>query len=223
MTTTLFAMKAAGLGLFCGLAFACGGGGGGGDDLAAYFAKLRSCELISEGRIAESGSVPDDQRCLLRCIQNGSCADLQSLICTEDTTLVDTCFEECAEDLMCDGGTVKGLSCDGFPDCEDESDEANCPTFGCTDGSQIPEAYKCDGEADCPSGNDESNCPAGSEFTCDNGEKVPASFECDGEADCEDSSDEPADCAQITCPEPAARVHKRFLLRKATHKPGVLK
>ncbi len=213
-------MRAAGLGLICGLAFACGGGGGdgGGGGVEAYFDKLRSCELLSDGRVGQSDPLTADDQCVVTCLNTSSCDDLQGFLCTNDDAVTTACFDGCAEDLSCDGGTVKGLRCDGFFDCEDESDEADCPTFSCTDGSEIPVVFKCDGEEDCESGNDEAGCPARPEFTCDDGQKIAASFECDGEADCADSSDEPADCAELICPEPAARVRKEFLLKRAAQK-----
>ena len=85
---------------------------------------------------------------------------------SSNTTL--TCTNEelpCADGLAC--YTAK-YQCDGFHDCEDYSDEADCANrqiecdsyeFYCAvDNDCLPDLYRCDGVVDCPDGTDELGC-----------------------------------------------------------------
>uniref|UniRef100_A0AC34Q6P2 Basement membrane-specific heparan sulfate proteoglycan core protein n=1 Tax=Panagrolaimus sp. JU765 TaxID=591449 RepID=A0AC34Q6P2_9BILA len=108
--------------------------------------------------------------------------------------------------------------CDGEPDCNDKSDEMNCPVkrlcepneFRCANDRCIQLMWKCDGDDDCGDGSDELNCgqrkPGDlcqpTEFRCRDGRQcVPQSFQCDGTNDCQDGSDE-VGCVQPTVVEP---------------------
>ena len=49
--------------------------------------------------------------------------------------------------------------CDGVNDCQDGSDESNCPLFLCSDRKTwIDVSLKCDGKQDCPDNSDENQC-----------------------------------------------------------------
>lgn len=53
--------------------------------------------------------------------------------------------------------------CDGFTECEDHSDELNCPVcsesqFQCASGQCIDGALRCNGDANCQDKSDEKNC-----------------------------------------------------------------
>lgn len=53
--------------------------------------------------------------------------------------------------------------CDGFSECEDMSDEENCPLcspkqFQCEKGQCIDLRKKCNGEYDCQDKSDELDC-----------------------------------------------------------------
>uniref|UniRef100_A0A672JBW6 Low density lipoprotein receptor-related protein 2b n=1 Tax=Salarias fasciatus TaxID=181472 RepID=A0A672JBW6_SALFA len=84
----------------------------------------------------------------------------------------------------CDGGRCRPNSyrCDGYIDCVDQSDEANCPTmtpptcgpsdFTCDNKKCVSNKWLCDGDNDCGDGSDEHNCN-GTITTC-----LPGFFLC---------------------------------------------
>ncbi|XP_015230707.1 PREDICTED: low-density lipoprotein receptor-related protein 2-like [Cyprinodon variegatus] len=105
--------------------------------------------------------------------------------------------------------------CDGFNDCQDNSDELErvcayhtCSSldFTCDNGRCVPMSYVCDYTNDCGDNSDERDCafptcnPA-TEFTCSNGRCINSDFVCDGHNDCRDNttSDE-INCPDRECP-----------------------
>ncbi|CAD5112199.1 DgyrCDS1434 [Dimorphilus gyrociliatus] len=94
---------------------------------------------------------------------------------------------------------AKSWKCDGFKDCENGFDEANCNTsvsnfcnetqFACDNSLCIPKSKVCDGYIDCAHKEDEASC---SEITCGKDEFfcsssklcIPDSLRCNGHPDC---------------------------------------
>ncbi len=114
----------------------------------------------------------------------------------------------CAPDqFSCLSGDIQCIplvwTCDGYPECEDESDEMNCPTcaptqFRCTGSGQcISRLEQCDGIAQCEDQSDEENCApcAPSQFECAKDHIcIDKQARCDGKQDCSDHTDE-SNCA----------------------------
>lgn len=97
------------------------------------------------------------------------------MFCKKKLYLIDTYFlfkkKQLPPSLECgygflqcnDGSCVPGRKCDGYPDCNDYSDETNCTTCGqfqfrCKDGQCISEDLRCNNLYDCTDGSDEENC-----------------------------------------------------------------
>ena len=175
--------------------------------------RFRECNLVTSGTIqkvdaSEYEGTPkpfaEYFACIYKCLAAASCEDLQTHLCTEDESLTNRCDAQCPFDYTCGDGEVVSLDlvCDGEQDCDDNSDETNCPEeemFTCGSGEEIPEDYVCDTEEDCEDGSDEAGCPPADMFTCGSGEQVPQRQVCDLESDCEDGSDEDQGCAQWNC------------------------
>ncbi|XP_042311579.1 low-density lipoprotein receptor-related protein 2-like isoform X2 [Sceloporus undulatus] len=95
--------------------------------------------------------------------------------------------------------------CDQHKDCEDGSDEANCPPNSCLAGQWqcknkvcVMEDWKCNGIDNCGDNSDEevcASCPGGM-INCDKGKCILESLVCNGVADCVDGTDEPSTCGK---------------------------
>ncbi|XP_069480204.1 low-density lipoprotein receptor-related protein 5 isoform X1 [Ambystoma mexicanum] len=88
--------------------------------------------------------------------------------------------------------------CDGFSECDDQSDEKNCPVcsashYQCEKGQCIDARLRCNGEVDCQDKSDEAGCDAiclPNQFRCASGQCILTKQQCDSFTDCSDGSDE---------------------------------
>ncbi|BFZ02787.1 hypothetical protein BsWGS_05826 [Bradybaena similaris] len=123
-------------------------------------------------------------------------------------------LDQCeSNEFKCSEGTCISTEevCDTFPDCNDGSDEENCPTdctgphqFKCESSDKcVGLSDRCDGHRDCTDYSDEAFCDnfecAVGRFKCvTSHECLEPFFDCDGVIDCQDGSDE-RNCYNGTC------------------------
>nr|XP_006815828.1 PREDICTED: low-density lipoprotein receptor-related protein-like [Saccoglossus kowalevskii] len=99
--------------------------------------------------------------------------------------------------FICDNGQCifHWNQCNGYPDCDDWSDELNCTCYSnqlrCDTGICIYKGHICDGYNHCQDWSDETGCDCqGDHFTCNNGRCLPSTVKCDDHNHCEYGEDE---------------------------------
>eukprot|EP00070_Physeter_catodon_P049843 XP_028356737.1 low-density lipoprotein receptor-related protein 5 [Physeter catodon] len=172
----------------------------------AHLTGIHAVEDVSLEEFSAHPCARDNGGCSHICIAKGdgtprcSCPVhlvlLQNLLtCGEPPTCSPDQFACATGEIDCIPGAWR---CDGFPECDDQSDEEGCPVcsasqFPCARGQCVDLRLRCDGEADCQDRSDEADCDAvclPNQFRCASGQCVLIKQQCDSFPDCVDGSDE---------------------------------
>ncbi|OXB73785.1 UNVERIFIED_CONTAM: hypothetical protein H355_010331 [Colinus virginianus] len=172
-------------------------------------AHLTGIHAVEELDMEEFSAHPcsrDNGGCSHICIAKGDGTPRCS--CPEHLVLLQnllTCGEPptCSPDqFTCATGEIDCIPmawrCDGFPECDDQSDEDSCPIcsasqFQCEKGQCIDAHLRCNGEIDCQDKSDEVDCDTIcllNQFRCASGQCILLKQQCDSFPDCIDGSDE---------------------------------
>lgn len=179
----VFHLRLAGLAAFVALAWVgCDGDGGDAtsDGQAAcreIVAAQSACDLLSDGDVdCRIFEVRHYGECAVECVRPASCEDMRAQACDDADNEYARCLDRCQAVLAvfeCEDGTQldSERACDGTPDCDDATDEADCdaPTFACGGGETVLESERCNGSPECGNGADEAGCPARAMTVCPGG------------------------------------------------------
>ncbi|XP_032884034.1 atrial natriuretic peptide-converting enzyme isoform X2 [Amblyraja radiata] len=162
------------------------------------------CELAREGcepllQLVDSGW-PEFMKCSRFVNDTGMENTSRICITPQQMEVIVSCKE--VDSFLCGSAFCiqRKLVCNGYNDCDDWSDEANCTCsegqFHCGTGKCIHYNSTCDGYNDCGDLSDEMNCECNPElhFRCGDGRCITKTWVCDGDHDCTDMSDE-ANCS----------------------------
>ncbi|XP_065448069.1 low-density lipoprotein receptor-related protein 5 isoform X4 [Chrysemys picta bellii] len=172
----------------------------------AHLTGIHAVEEVDMDEFSAHPCSRDNGGCSHICIAKGdgtprcSCPDhlvlLQNLLtCGEPPTCSPDQFTCATGEIDC---IPMAWRCDGFPECDDRSDEDSCPIclaaqFQCEKGQCIDARLRCNGEIDCQDKSDEADCNTiclPNQFRCASGQCILIKQQCDSFPDCIDGSDE---------------------------------
>ncbi|KAA8590698.1 hypothetical protein FQN60_014632 [Etheostoma spectabile] len=181
----------------------------------SYLTSIHAVEEMDPQEFASHPCSRDNGGCSHICIAKGDgtprCSCPMHLVLLQDLLHCGEPPTCSTEQFTCSTGEIDCIPmawrCDGFPECDDSSDEENCPIcsvsqFQCDKGGCIDAQRRCNGEPDCADHSDEQDCEIicpPNQFRCGDNQCITKKQQCDNYSDCPDGSDELA-CEYVSPP-----------------------
>ncbi|XP_058500814.1 low-density lipoprotein receptor-related protein 5 [Solea solea] len=181
----------------------------------SYLTSIHAVEEMDPQEFASHPCSRDNGGCSHICIAKGDgtprCSCPMHLVLLQDLLRCGEPPTCSTEQFTCSTGEIDCIPmawrCDRFPECEDGSDEENCPVcsafqFQCDKGGCIDAQRRCNGEPDCADNSDEQDCETicpPNQFRCGDNQCITKKQQCDNYSDCPDGSDELA-CEYVSPP-----------------------